>query len=45
LNEGNVRQTREGAQGQTFSRLLQTYEAGHAATLAALGSVRDESFA
>jgi len=44
LNEGNVQQTREGAQEQTFGSIARTYEAGHAATLAALASVRDHEW-
>ena len=44
LNEGNVEQTRAGAQEQTFASIGQAYEAGHAATLAALGTVRDHEW-
>jgi hypothetical protein len=44
LNEGNVEQTREGAHEQTFVTIAQAYEDGHAATLAALASVRDHEW-
>ena len=44
LPQGNVQQTREDAKEQTFSSLAQTYETGHAATLAALDSVRDDQW-
>jgi uncharacterized damage-inducible protein DinB len=44
LNAGNVQQTREDAHGQSFTTLAQLYETGHAATLAALDSVRDHEW-
>jgi uncharacterized protein (TIGR03083 family) len=44
LNRGNVRQTRAGAQAQTFSTIAQVYDQGHAATLAALQRVRDDEW-
>jgi len=44
LNAGNEQQTREEARGQTFTSIAQAYEAGHAATLAALDSVRDDQW-
>jgi uncharacterized damage-inducible protein DinB len=44
LNAGNEQQAREDARGQTLSSIAQTYEAGHAATLAALDSVGDDEW-
>jgi uncharacterized damage-inducible protein DinB len=44
LNRGNVRQTRAEAQHQTVTSIIQAYEAGHAATLAALQSVRGDQW-
>ena len=44
LNRGNVHQTRAGAQHQTLTSIVQAYEEGHAATLAALQSVRDDEW-
>ncbi len=44
LNRGNVLQTRAGAQRQTFRSIVQAYEEGHAATLAALQTVRDDEW-
>jgi uncharacterized protein (TIGR03083 family) len=44
LNQGNVHQTRVGAQRQTLRSIVQAYEEGHAATLAALQSVRDDEW-
>jgi hypothetical protein len=44
LNRGNEHETRVAAQAHTFSSIAQTYEEGHAATLAALSSVRDDEW-
>jgi hypothetical protein len=41
LNQGNESDTRAAARAQTFHSIAQTYEDGHALTLAALDSVRD----
>lgn len=44
LNRGNVQQARAGAMRQTFTSIVQAYEEGHAATLAALQGVRDDEW-
>jgi hypothetical protein len=44
LNEQNVQQTRAEAHGQSLPLLAQAYEVGHAATLVALASVRDDEW-
>jgi uncharacterized protein (TIGR03083 family) len=44
LNRGNVEQARAGAKRQTFTSIVQAYEEGHAATLAALQGVRDNEW-
>lgn len=44
LNAENEQQTREEARGHTVSSIAQTYEAGHAAALAALDRVRDDQW-
>jgi uncharacterized protein (TIGR03083 family) len=44
LNRENVLHTRAGAQAQTLSSIAQAYEEGHAATLVALSSVRDDEW-
>jgi uncharacterized protein (TIGR03083 family) len=44
LNAGNEQHTREEARGHTLRSIAQAYETGHAATLAALDSVRDDQW-
>jgi hypothetical protein len=45
LNRGNVEEARQGAQAHTLVSLAQAYADGHAATLAALHTVRDDEWA
>jgi uncharacterized protein (TIGR03083 family) len=44
LNAESEQQTREDARAQSLTTIAQMYEAGHAATLAALDSVRDHEW-
>ncbi len=44
LNEENVGDTRQRAQGESLISISQTYETGHAAALAALMTVHDEEW-
>jgi hypothetical protein len=45
LNEENVRFTRAQARTQSIASIAQTYDQGHAATLAALATVQDHEWA
>jgi hypothetical protein len=44
LNEGNEQQTREEAREQTLASVAEAYDAGHAAALLALKTVRDHEW-